>query len=96
MDILKENRICKEPMRATLRTAERRSYAVLPDTDPVLKLTKVNALNKPKVVKDNDIFDFSNGKKKTTTKKMKKIKKDNRFKMIESKDKKKPNMRNRY
>ena len=96
MDILKENRICKEPMRATLRTAERRSYAVLPDTDPVLKLTKVNALNKPKIVKDNEVFDFSNGKKKTTTKKEKKLNKDKRFKMNEGKDKKQPIMRNRY
>ena len=95
MDILKENRVCKEPMNATLRTAERRSYALLPSSDLVLKLPKVNALNKPKVVKDKDVFDFSNGNKKTTTKKEKKINKDKRFNLIEGKDKKDPKMRKR-
>ena len=96
MDILKENRICKEPMRATLRTAERRSYAVLPDTDPVLKLKRVNALNKPKIVKDTEVFDFSNGTKKPTIKKEKKLNKDKRFNKRVGKDKKQPIMRNRY
>ena len=96
MDINKENAICKEPMRATLRTAERRSYAVLPHTDPVFKLTRVNALNKPNIVKDSEVFDFSNGKKKNTTKKEKKLNKDKRFNPHKGKDKKEPIMRNRY
>jgi hypothetical protein len=96
MDINKENAICKEPMRATLRMPQRRSYAVLPDTDPVLKLKRVSALNKPKIVKDSEVFDFSNGNKKPTTKKEKKLNKDKRFNPRKGKDKKEPIMRNRY
>jgi hypothetical protein len=92
-DILKENAICKNPSNAPLRMAERRSYSPLVSSDPVLKMKNVKALNKAKIVVEKDIFDFSNGAKKKEPKE-KKENKDKRFNLLESKDKKKPKMRN--
>lgn len=92
-DILKENAICKNPSNAPLRMAERRSYAPLVSSDPVLNMKNVKALNKPKIVNDKEIFDFSNSAKKKILKE-KKQNTDKRFNMVESKDKKKPKMRN--
>ena len=65
MDLLKENCICKNTRTAPLRYKERIIHTPLPDTDYVSQSKTVKQLNKPKVVKDEDVFDFGKIKQKT-------------------------------
>ena len=58
MDILKENCICKNTMGIPLRYKERQTHTAIYGKDALFKIPKVKEINKPKIIKECDIFDF--------------------------------------
>tara|TARA_R110000796_G_C14552964_1_gene434063 strand:+ start:2583 stop:2867 length:285 start_codon:yes stop_codon:yes gene_type:complete len=64
MDILKENRICSNPIGMTTRSKQRYMTAPIPRTESIYKLSKLKDVGKPKIIKEEDVFNFTNKKEK--------------------------------
>jgi hypothetical protein len=81
-EIIRDYRICKNPMGATLHDAKRYSNAPAPREEQIFKHSKVKKAGLPQEVKANKVFDFNyykNGNKLTPAKEVKPIKKDKKF-----------------
>ena len=75
MDIIKDNRICHNPMGATLHDAKRYQLAPQPRQEEIFKHRKVKRAGLPEEVKANTIFDFNFYKNNQKPKQPKEIKK---------------------
>ena len=81
-EIIRDYRICKNPMGASLHDGTRYQYAPQPREEHIFKATKLKKAGLPQEVKEGNVFDFNyykNGKKITQAKEIKPIKKDKRF-----------------
>lgn len=81
-EIIRDYRICKNPMGASLHDGTRYQYASQPREEHIFKATKLKKVGLPQEVKATNVFDFNyykNGKKTTKAKEIKPIKKDKRF-----------------
>tara|TARA_R110001632_G_scaffold231403_1_gene369905 strand:+ start:131 stop:415 length:285 start_codon:yes stop_codon:yes gene_type:complete len=64
MDILKENRICSQPLGMVTRSKQRHITAPIPRTESIYKLSKLKGVGKPTPIKEEDVFNFTNKKEK--------------------------------
>ena len=81
-EVIRDYRICKNPMGATLHDTKRYNLAPQPREEQIFKHSKLKQVGIPDEVKSNEVFDFKfykNGGKAKKSKQVKPIKKDKKF-----------------